>query len=181
MKTYLLRSLCLLALFSSFHPIQAQVNFISSELLARPTDHSVTVNAVANAALEVYFEFGQTSGSYTGQTATETFAANTPVEMVIDGLSANTKYYYRMRYRLAGNTDEFLARTEHSFQTQRPPGSSFTFSIISDSHLGQYGGQTADEKALYTVALQNVAAGNPDFHIDLGDTYAMDPRHWEPE
>jgi hypothetical protein len=151
------------------------LSFTAPELLGRPTDHSVTVNVVADTALEVYFEYGTTSSVYTGNTGTATFAADTPIEMVIDGLEADTQYYYRMRYRQSGTTGEFLARDEHSFRTQRAPGSTFTFTITADSHLDQYGGNTAREKALYQQTLLNAGADNPDFHIDLGDTFPMDP------
>ncbi len=175
MKKLIFKSVMIFTLHCLVYPAQAQVSFTGTELLGRPTNHSVTVNVIANTALEVYFEYGQTAGTYTMQTATQTFAANTPIEMILDGLSANTKYYYRMKYRTSGTSDEFTARDEHSFRTQRPPGDSFVFTIISDSHFGQYGGQTTNEKALYALTLQNVAADNPDFHIDNGDTYAMDP------
>jgi hypothetical protein len=178
MKHKILNVLFTLALLLSFSLAAAApasaLTFTASELLGRPTDHSVTVNVVADEELEVYFEYGTTSGVYTGQTGTATFAANTPIEMVIDGLEADTQYYYRMRYR-QGGTGEFSARDEHSFRTQRAPGSTFTFTITADSHLGQYGGKTADEKALYQQALLNAGADNPDFHIDLGDTFPMDP------
>src|SRR5690606_9246591 len=98
----------------------------------------------------------------------------TPFEFVIDGLQADTRYYYRLRYRQDGITEWDLGE-EHSFMTQRAPGESFVFTIVSDSHLGQYGGQTADELELYRTTIQNVIADNPDFHIDNGDTFAMDP------
>jgi hypothetical protein len=179
MKHKVLNVLFTLALLLSFSLATAApasaLTFTATELLGRPTDHSVTVNVVADTALEVYFEYGTTSGVYTGNTGTATFAADTPIEMVIDGLEADTQYYYRMRYRQSGTTGEFSARDEHSFRTQRAPGSTFTFTITSDSHLGQYGGNTAREKALYQQTLLNAGADNPDFHIDLGDTFAMDP------
>ena len=76
---------------------------------------------------------------------------------------------------LVPSGSSFLQWEEHHFRTQRAPGSTFTFTIVSDSHLGQYGGQTTDELALYKQTLQNIEQDNPDFHIDLGDTYAMDP------
>jgi uncharacterized repeat protein (TIGR02543 family) len=93
---------------------------------------------------------------------------------VIDGLTSNTRYYYRLRFR-ATSGDPWTSGGEHSFHTQRATGSGFTFTAVSDSHLGQYGGQTADQKALYELTLQNLAADGPDFHIDLGDTFPMDP------
>ncbi len=143
-------------------------------LLGRPENASVTANIIPDQNVDFYIEYGTSSGAYTSQTATYTATANQPIEFVIEGLSANTRYYYHIVYHRTGVTDWNNA-AEHSFITQRPPGSSFTFTVTSDSHLGQYGGQTADETALYTQTLQNVAADHPDFHIDTGDTFAMDP------
>ena len=152
----------------------AQDNIKAPELLGRPTDNSVMVNVVGNVDLEVFAEYGPTTGTYTYQTSTITRPADEPIELVMDGLQANTRYYYRIVYREVG-TSTWIERDEHSFMTQRAPGSTFTFTIISDSHLGQYGGQTADERALYTRTMQNVWEDDPDLHLDLGDTFAMDP------
>jgi len=145
-----------------------------SILLGRPTDQSATANIIADMDAEFYIEYGDTSESYSEQTGTFTAIADDPTEIVIDGLSANTEYFYRIVYRQTGTTD-WNPGAEHSFDTQRAPGSTFTFTIASDSHLGQYGGQTADEYALYERTLQNILADQPDFHIDDGDTFAMDP------
>jgi hypothetical protein len=143
-------------------------------LLGRPTDQSVTANIITDQNAEFYLQYGISSGSYTSQTTTHNATADEPIEFVIDGLPANSEVFYRIVYRQEGTT-EWNQGAEHSFRTQRAPGSTFTFTIISDSHLGQYGGQTADELALYERTLLNVDADNPDFHIDLGDTFAMDP------
>jgi hypothetical protein len=150
------------------------VFFPGPELLGRPTANSVTVNVVANGAIEAYFESGLSSGVYTSQTTAVSAAANEPIEVIIDGLKADTQYYYRMVYRRIG-ASAWLYRNEHSFHTQRARGSNFTFTLIADSHLGQYGGQTTNEKALYQRTLLNALDDHPDFHIDLGDTFAMDP------
>jgi hypothetical protein len=174
MKHKILNVLFVLALVLSFGLATAApasaLTFTAPELLGRPTDHSVTVNVVADTALEVYFEYGTTSGVYTGNTGTATFAANTPIEMVINGLTSNTQYYYRMRYRQSGTTGEFLARDEHSFWTQRAQGSTFTFTITADSHVNIVLGNATT----WQNTLNNVLADHPDFHIDLGDTFAMD-------
>ena len=143
-------------------------------LLARPTDNSITANIIPDNDVEFYIEYGITSGSYSDQTITYTANADEPIEFVIGSLLPNTDYFYRVVYRQIGIT-EWNIGEEHSFITQRAPGNAFTFTIISDSHLGQYGGVTDDEYALYAQTLQNVKADDPDFHIDLGDTYAMDP------
>jgi uncharacterized repeat protein (TIGR02543 family) len=143
-------------------------------LLGRPTDESVTANIIPDHDVEFYIEYGTSSGTYIDQIGTVTASTDEPIELVIDGLSANTEYFYRIVYRQTGTT-EWNEGAEHSFDTQKPTGSPFTLTIISDSHLGQYGGQTADELALYERTVLNVGADQPDFHIDLGDTFAMDP------
>jgi hypothetical protein len=145
------------------------VTFMATELLCRPTDHSVTVNVVAAQSIEAYFQYGTAPGVYTGQTGTATSPGGTPVQVVIDGLAADTRYYYRMVYRQVG-TPDWVYRDEHSFRTQRAPGSTFTFTIISDSHMNGGGGSVS----LYQQTLNNVLAEHPDFHLDLGDTFWMD-------
>jgi len=151
-------------------------------MLGRPTDESVTANIITDYDAEFFVDYGIEPGIYSyeigpfnsvGAGTTPTFPIE-PTEIKIDSLTGNTRYYYQIRYRRTGVTDWNLG-AEYSFITQRSPGEGFTFTIISDSHLGQYGGQTAEEQELYRVTLQNVKDDSPDFHIDLGDTYAMDP------
>ena len=55
----------LLAMVMSASSMRGQVSFPGPELLGRPTDHSVTINVVASAAIEAYFEYGTQSGLYT--------------------------------------------------------------------------------------------------------------------
>jgi hypothetical protein len=159
----------LLGLFATPGPLHAQATFIGPELIGRPTGTSVTINAVADAALEVYFEYGTTPGTYTHSTDTVISTANEPIEIVIDGLAADTRYFYRIVYREGGGSS-WIERDEHSFHTHRAPGSTFTFTIISDSHMnGGYG-----NVSLYEQTLDNVNDDHPDFHFDLGDTFWMD-------
>jgi hypothetical protein len=154
--------------------VQAATDTHFNILLGRPEDTSITANIVPDLDGEFYIEYGTNPGTYTTPTATYTATANQVVEFVIGGLSANIRYYYRIVYRQTGET-EWTNGFEHSFITQRPAGSSFTFTVTSDNHLGQYGGQTANELALWQVTLQNILADHPDFHIDTGDTFPMDP------
>jgi len=152
----------------------AQITFTATELLGRPTDRSVTVNALAEEDIEVYFEYGTSQGVYSGQTIKSTFQGGTPIETVIDQLLPNTRYYYRMRYRQPGDT-EFSIREEHSFFTQRKPGSIFIFNVQSDSHLRWAFTSKLDfDEELYKIALLNMLADKPDFLIDLGDTFFGD-------
>lgn len=163
--TTLLIALSLLA--GSITPMQAAtaITFTAEELLGKPTDTSITINIVPASTIEYHYQYGTAPGEYTGQTADATATGGQPHEVVISGLTANTRYYYRMRYHLPGETD-WAVRAEHSFWTQRDEGSTFVFTIISDSH--------AMYNAQYQQAIQNVAADHPDFHIDLGDTFMVD-------
>ena len=142
--------------------------FNAQELLGRPTATSITVNASALKNLEAYYEYGTKTGSYTGKTAQFRFANREPVSTLIDNLKPNTRYYYRLRYREPGTTN-FMTRAEHSFMTARPPGSTYTFVVQFDPHLLE-----GNDMEAYKLSLKKMAADNPDFMIDLGDTAFVD-------
>jgi hypothetical protein len=144
--------------------------FTGTELLACPTDHSITLNVVSSSALDAYVEYGITSGSYSDTTLHFSQAANQPIVIVLTGLTADTIYYYRLRYRTSGSGDTFSARPEYSFHTQRLEGSTFKFDITSDSHVNIVFGTPV----FWKQTLTNAAKDNPDFLLDLGDTFAMD-------
>jgi hypothetical protein len=146
----------------------AAVTFTATELLGRPTDTSITVNVVPSGNGQVYFEYGTAPGVYTSQTSTAVLVSGTPTDVVMQGLTPNTRYYYRMVSSSDGTN--WAAGDEHSFQTQRSLGSSFTFTITSDSHVNIVLGSATT----WTQTLTNVANDHPDFEIDCGDTFAMD-------
>ena len=73
-----------------------------------------------------------------------------------------------MQYSTDGGTT--WQRDEHYFYTQRSAGTTFTFDITTDSHIGIQLGNASN----WTSTLNKVAADHPDFLIDLGDTFAMD-------
>ena len=75
-------------------------DFIATEIMGRPTDRSITVNIVPATAMEIYYEYGTSSGVYTWQTPPQTVLENEPLETLIDGLQANTRYFYRIYYLL---------------------------------------------------------------------------------
>jgi hypothetical protein len=144
------------------------VTFTATELLGRPTDTSITVNVVPSANGQVYFQYGTATGVYTGQTSTAALTGGTPTEVVIQGLTPDTQYYYRMVSSKDGTNWE--NGTEHSFHTQRSQGSTFTFTITSDSHVNIVLGSAST----WQQTMTDIASDHPDFDIDLGDTFAMD-------
>ena len=136
-----------------------------SEILGRPTNTSITVNILFTQQAMVYWEYGTTSGSYNLKTTTTTATKNVPVEVDLGNLATDTKYYYRTRYSLNGSTT-FLAGPEYTFHTPRSSGTAFTFAVEADPHLDDNSDTTS-----YTLTLKNILAKNPDFLIDLGDTF----------
>ena len=155
---------------ASGEPLSA-VPPVVTEILGRPTDRSVTVNARSDAALELYYEYGPASGSAAARTATVTAAALSPTELLLEGLAPDARTWYRMRYRAAGSTGPFETGSEHSLHTQRAPGSSFTFALQGDSHPERASQFAA---ALYERTLATVAADAPDFYLTMGDDFSID-------
>ena len=162
-----MKKLLTLILVFSTAPFFSQ-NITQSELLGRPTNNSITIQAFFDADVDVAIQFGTSSGNYTSQTPWTNVIANNPAELLLTGLSANTKYFYRMLYRQP-NATAFTIRTEHTFQTQRPVGSTYKYVVQADPHM--------DEQSnipLYQLCLQNQLDDNPDFMIDLGDFIMTD-------
>lgn len=157
-----------IVLFLGICVLYSQPAFYGRELLGRVTNTSVTVNVAPVNALDFYFEYGTTPGTYTGKTAAVSTPAATPMHVLIDKLQPDTRYYYRLRYRDAG-TATFLEGEERSFRTQRPRGSTFSFAMQFDPHMDEN-----SDGEVYKLTLRNQLAGNNDFLIDLGDTFMSD-------
>lgn len=159
-------NLCFFSLFCTIY-LSAQT-LRHAEILGRPTDKSITVQAFFDNPAEVCIQYGTKTGSYSQQTAWKSFAAGEPAEVLVDGLSANTAYFYRMCYRIPGS-NAITFRPEYKFQTQRPPGSTFTFVVQADPHLDEQ-----SDTAIYRRCLRNQLEDVPDFMIDLGDFLMSD-------
>ena len=137
-------------------------------ILNRPENHSVGLSVLAYQDLEGFIAYGRSPGNYSRQTPTRNFARGEPVEITLDYLQPDTRYHYQFRSRAAGAAN-FTNTSDYSFQTARPPGSSFTFTLTADSHLDEH---TSAEVYLQTLA--NIRAEQPDFHIDLGNLFMTD-------
>lgn len=151
-----------------------------SEILGRPTDTSITMSIMFDRDMEVFWEYGTASGSYSVNTAVYTIYDSIPLEVDFSNLSTNTKYFYRLRYRVVGSGGTFLPGTEHSFYTHRPPGSSFSFAVEADPHL-----DTNCIPEALTLTMQNMLAKGVDFMVDLGDNflsekYVLQPGQQQP-
>lgn len=141
-----------------------------SLILGMPEDRSLTMSAISNRQGEVYWEYGTSSGRYTQVTDKFNCEPNVPVVAVFKGLTADTRYYYRTRFRPAGSQTEVDAGAEHNFHTQRKPGSSFVFTVEADEHMYDKKGSLG----IYRISLNNQLLDQPDFMFSLGDTFGDD-------
>lgn len=137
-------------------------------ILARPTDQSVTISVLAYQNMTARVTYGTTAGKLDKSVEERQLTPNEPVDFVLAGLEPNTRYFYRLHTR-EGEGKEFKADDEHTFHTQRKPGSSFVFTMQSDSHLDQ-----GTRPTIYERTLANALADKPDFHVDIGDTFMTD-------
>lgn len=162
----LLRSILLVQYLLVSGQFSAQ-NF--NEILGRPTDKSVTVSALFDQVVQVYFEYGTSPGAFSQSTPTVTSLPATPVVVALQPLTANTRYYYRTVFKTPG-APNFQHGPQRTFHTQRAPGSTFTFTIEADEHLYDKKGI----RSLYEICLQNQAQDSADFMLSLGDTFGDD-------
>ncbi len=140
------------------------IHFTGEELLGIPTATSITINIVPDETIDYYYQCGTSPGVYTEQTSVMIADADQPHEIVINDLTPNTKYFYRMQYRASDSS--WITRDEYSFQTQRSVGDTFVFTITADPHA------TGTEDHIQTMS--NLIDDQADFHIDLGDTFMVD-------
>jgi hypothetical protein len=138
------------------------------EFLGKPTQKSVSVKVFFSSDVEISAQYGTTPGKYSTQTNWQGVKANEPGEILIDNLSPNTAYVYRLQYRLPASSS-INYRPEFSFQTQKAIGGNFSFIVQADPHLDEQ-----SDSALFRLCLKNQLADKPDFMIDLGDILMTD-------
>ena len=143
-----------------------------TEMLGRPMNNGISIEAIFNSAVEVRVLYGTTTGVYKDSTNWLLFNTDSVGDAVavinLTNLNSDTKYYYKLQYRSQART-QYTSRPEHTFHTARPAGESFVFDIQADPHM-----DAATDTALYRLCLQNQLSDNPDFMIDLGDFLMTD-------
>lgn len=133
-------------------------------ILGRPSSSSVTVSVLCYEDTAGCIAYGTRKGNLASTTQTRPFRRGEPQELILSGLLPNTRHYYQFRSALANSI-------ECCFHTARLLGNDFTFTVTADSHLDEN-----TDPLIYRQALANALADNPDFHIDLGDTF-MTEKH----
>ena len=145
--------------------------FIGKELLGRVSDTGATINLYSLIDTDTRIVYGTSPGVYPDSTACHADRqGGHPLEITLENLAPDTRYYYRLLFRKAGEGD-FQTGDERSFHTQRSRGSTFAFAIQADEHLLSKHTFPVDTNstALLDQTIQNIAQGDPDFLISLGD------------
>lgn len=127
-------------------------------------DDYATVQILPDEDAMLYISYA-TSDSKTNTTDKYEISAGEVLNVKLDGLIPDKEYSYVIHYAIDGS-NIFLGKAEGSFHTQRGTGSSFVFTVQSDSHR-----DAMTDEVLYRNTLKNILADKPDFHIDLGDTF----------
>ncbi|MFN8093475.1 MAG: metallophosphoesterase family protein [Vicinamibacteria bacterium] len=145
--------------------------FAGTVVLGSPTASSIRVNVLASGpGGTASVLYGTSRGAYAEQTGPRPLAAGAPLEILLEGLKADTAYYYRVR--LQATDGRVSATDEASFRTPRAPGSTFTFCLQGDSHPERE--KTQFDAELYRRTLQTAAADQPDFYLTMGDDFSVD-------
>ena len=141
-------------------------------IVGRLTDQSATIRVLLHIDAKASITYGTVSGEHTGAIPPRSVTGGKPIDVVLDGLSPNTRYFYQLQYQ----TGDGAQRSEEcTFHTQRSRGSLFVFTVQADSHLDE---NTSGD--VYLRTLGNALADQPDFHFALGDTF-MTGKYVKPE
>jgi len=142
-----------------------------TQILGRPADRSVTLSVLAPDELDVFVECGTKPGAYTHRTKEDRLSSAEPLEILVEALQPDTRYYYRLNHRRRGESS-YTRGAEYSFHTQRAPGSTFTFGVQGDSHPERLNRMYHPD--LYVRTMENVQARRPDLYITLGDDFSLE-------
>ena len=98
-----------------------------SVILGRPTASEITVSILTRVSAQVTLQWGETSGAYTNKSDPVVCDGVDPAVFVLDGLKANTRYYYQVGWQADGK--ELVLLDEASFHTARATGETYQFVI----------------------------------------------------
>ena len=91
---------------------------IGNMIIGSPTNNSVTASVILEKDAEGFIEYAIESGKYNYKTSMFKTTNSEPLEIIINQLKPNSLYYYRLNYRLAGES-KFTVTSESWFATQK--------------------------------------------------------------
>ena len=136
-------------------------------IAVRQTNTSITFSILAYYTCDAKIEYGLQGGSISRQVVFS-LIADVPKEILIDELQQSETYEYYFSYTTA-SSNQTKRSNKYSFETAKGPGLPFVFAIMADSHFDKN-----TDTNNYKRTLKNISEEDPDFLIDLGDTFMSD-------
>lgn len=168
-KLYLAVNILLLLINSAAAVNIDTSSFVTNQILSCPTNNSITIRIIPKKNLQIYYEYGTAPLVFTNQTTVVTSSPNVPVKVDLFNLIPNTRYYYRIRYK-EPLAPQYVTGDQCTFITQRAKGSNYVVTLHGDSHLYDKKGVPS----MMRVTMNNIASDNPDFDMEMGDTFGDD-------
>jgi len=158
--------------------------FIGGPVLSKPGFTDICLSFVTSMDTDFYVVLGESPDTYTqaiGRSQTELpkidpifgQAAWSSRALEITGLAPASRYYYRVIAKQNG-TIGWDVGPENTFMTRRPPGESFDFVVLADSHAGSLQMPDAALRESGFVTIENARQNMPDFAILGGDEGCTD-------
>jgi len=152
-------------------PDAGVVTLLGPPVVFAPTTHGFGVSAVVAQGSPSQLRArvrpaGQATASW-GSPLAPAVRAQDLAEWNLDGLSAGVGYEYRLS---VGTGSHETPLFQGAVTTQRPVGQSFTFALVTDTHIGSdltYTNQ-GNPKTLQSASAA-IADAAPDFVVNLGD------------
>lgn len=151
-------------------PSDPPTRLVGAPLTFSPTAHGFGLNAVAaDGAPSLLAARVRLAGATTwGDAARATVRGSDVAEWWWDGLAPGLRYEYEVLS--SDGTGGQMPLYSGSTVTQRQPGDSFTFALLTDSHVGAdltYSNQ--GDGAVFSAVSAEARAVTPDFVLHLGD------------
>jgi hypothetical protein len=154
-----------LIVVSRYKLIRDQWGIQTGDLIYNETDHStMVVTSVVNDHTIAGTLSGGTRNCWNRGDIWRIDRTYYRVEINLTGLQPSTKYYYKVYVKRSAEAWG-APRPTHSFRTRRNVGESFRFAMWADPHRMALRWEPWDKM------LGSVIADDPDFVMDLGDTY----------
>ena len=156
-------------------PPAGPVALLGVPFLFRPTASGFGVNAVVAAGkpADLWLQVRPSGSETWGRPTAPTVRAPDVAEWEVTGLEAGTLYDYQLVTGVS-EVNEAGAATKQVFMgsavTQRAAGSSYSFALLSDSHIGfDLGFSNQGDPLVLSAVGDAIASARPDFIVNLGD------------
>lgn len=141
------------------------INLSGDVVVGCSTDNSIVLSVVAPNGRSVSVNYGRSIDAMTLKEE-KIVLENNIVEIKLEGLLPNSRYYYRIFVSGAPLGELY------SFVTRRSVGSTFRFGVQGDSHPERIREMFSPE--LYEINMRNATKSQLDLYFTLGDDFSIE-------